>query len=511
MQTNTSRRYSIYIFTGVLFLFCLAFFCAVHPLVPYDADDWYFLSKSRIAIPEWGSWNPTRVFPEVLEPTCALVGTYFVSLFTETWLDSQIVVNGIIASVFVTSYTMLFERLLEVKARCKRSISLFLSLLFLTLHFLVFRVAQYNNSYMFGSNDVAAFYVYVLSNLLCASVVMYMIIYDSFDTFFSSKTTTISKGVFILSIYFAFLSNIFASSMVAIYIMVTLFSKLIIWLKEKDKFDSSQILKGVWLRIILLCFWAVVLLFEVNGGRSHQIGSDNSFISQVVLTLNELFSVQINLLYICIVLIPLLAFILMNVDRQKVRSATLKMKTKCLKNEAAHQEISLVLTFIICSLLCLLFLILVCSKASPSYISRADVLFPSFFFLSLGSMIALGKLISSKPITAAALPLILVIAITQCNTSFKTFKETNTDNLPHQICIEVTNNVISQVQDSSNRGLDPIDLYVPQSSKSNNWPFPEYSGNTISGSLYKLGLINKKVDVNIIPDQSMNEEYNIYL
>ena len=49
---------------GILYLW----FARVKPLVPYDGDDWLYLSYARKAVPLWGDWNPARVLPEVLMP-----------------------------------------------------------------------------------------------------------------------------------------------------------------------------------------------------------------------------------------------------------------------------------------------------------------------------------------------------------------------------------------------------------------------------------------------------------
>ena len=45
----------------------LFFFEKAHPLVILDADDWAYLSVSRIAVPAEKFWNPARIFPEILE------------------------------------------------------------------------------------------------------------------------------------------------------------------------------------------------------------------------------------------------------------------------------------------------------------------------------------------------------------------------------------------------------------------------------------------------------------
>lgn len=54
--------------SGAIFAFLFVFFARVHPLMLFDTDDWQYISYSRHAVPIWGDWNPTRVFPETVMP-----------------------------------------------------------------------------------------------------------------------------------------------------------------------------------------------------------------------------------------------------------------------------------------------------------------------------------------------------------------------------------------------------------------------------------------------------------
>ena len=49
-----------------IFLFLIIFYTKISPLIPYDSDDWIYLSNTRVPFPLWDAWNPTRVFAEAI-------------------------------------------------------------------------------------------------------------------------------------------------------------------------------------------------------------------------------------------------------------------------------------------------------------------------------------------------------------------------------------------------------------------------------------------------------------
>ena len=90
---------------GILYLW----FARVKPLVPYDGDDWLYLSYARKAVPLWGDWNPARVLPEVLMPLCGAVAAYVVMPLTGDYIGSITIVSAVVVSGFLTAYVYFFE------------------------------------------------------------------------------------------------------------------------------------------------------------------------------------------------------------------------------------------------------------------------------------------------------------------------------------------------------------------------------------------------------------------
>ena len=48
-----------------IFFFLFFWFFRLHPLIPFNGDDWTYLAYARLATPIWGDWNPAKVFPEI--------------------------------------------------------------------------------------------------------------------------------------------------------------------------------------------------------------------------------------------------------------------------------------------------------------------------------------------------------------------------------------------------------------------------------------------------------------
>ncbi len=75
-----------YIFFGIMLLSLILFFTEAHPLVVYDGDDWSQISYRRAAIPQWGGWNPIKVFPETLLAMSGYMAAYVVRPLTQDYI-----------------------------------------------------------------------------------------------------------------------------------------------------------------------------------------------------------------------------------------------------------------------------------------------------------------------------------------------------------------------------------------------------------------------------------------
>ena len=119
-----------------VFLSMLLFFEIAHPLVILDADDWTYISQSRIALPVSRFWNPARILPEILMPYASGLGLLLFGGLG--YIRAITVMNGLVLSMFITGYVWAFYRLLTDNLRLAAGRSGLLALLFLLLSYYIY-------------------------------------------------------------------------------------------------------------------------------------------------------------------------------------------------------------------------------------------------------------------------------------------------------------------------------------------------------------------------------------
>ena len=132
-----------------IFAFCYLWFALIHPLVVFDADDWTYIAYVRQAIPAWGEWNPSRVFPEVVMPLVSSAAVFLLRPFGVSYMTALTAGNALVVSACITLYVWCFARMVRRLFGLGKLESGYASALFLLLHFLVFRSRDFGNTYLF--------------------------------------------------------------------------------------------------------------------------------------------------------------------------------------------------------------------------------------------------------------------------------------------------------------------------------------------------------------------------
>ena len=71
------------------FIFFFVWYTQIHPISLFDGDDWRYVSDSRSAVPIWGAWNPSRIFPEIFMPLCSGAAAYVVYPLLGNYLQAM--------------------------------------------------------------------------------------------------------------------------------------------------------------------------------------------------------------------------------------------------------------------------------------------------------------------------------------------------------------------------------------------------------------------------------------
>lgn len=211
-------------FTAVFTTF-LVFYTLVVPIVIYNLDDWVGLAVRRDIFPIWRGWNPSRILPETMMPLTAQLSVYLIYPLTGQFLRSIELGLSITVSAAVTVYAFSFFRLFVRKYHTSELLGMAFTILFLMLHFVIFRTQSEGNDYLLaGYYDTATFFYYLIPALWNGFLVLYLITEDYFHT--RATKRYVVRGIVVVAIYFACFSDLYQSGILAIYTGVSLLTEL---------------------------------------------------------------------------------------------------------------------------------------------------------------------------------------------------------------------------------------------------------------------------------------------
>ena len=493
------NRITLILFTAAVFTIMFVFYSRIHPLVIYDADDWKYICFTRHAFPVWKEWNPTRVLPEIMMSLTAEIGTFCIYPFTKDFINANIIINAIVVSIFITIYIYTFYRVIEKRYGMSQAANIFVSALFLILHFWIFRYKSKSNEYMFNGLDLTCFFYYIIPNMINASIVMRLSENDIFEM--DRKTLfehPIRNGTMFTVIYLALVSNLYASVILAGYVGCRLILEIITGLKKKE--ELSDIMKKNIPRILLIVFWLVIQIFELNGGRADDIKTETSLIGlcgQQVFEFVDLGG-TLSPSFVTLYMIICILFIIVLV------------KGCISKTNHYIEDVKRVLFDIAVSIVVLIYLIMVSSVHYIGSIKRPDILFGFVFFIFLMLMTMLLSLMREIKVVKLVLPLVVLISFFEINTPKRTFKETNIRNINYQKCIAIDNDIIDQIVTAGEKNKKDITVYVPSFKAESNWPLSVKTGDLAATALYKHGITDHKVKVKKTkPTRKKNKKFGL--
>lgn len=490
---NTKEKRQLAIFSLLLFVFFTIFFVTMHPMVIFDTDDWDYIYSIRSMIPTWGNWNPAKLFPEIVMGIVSQLAASILYPITGDYINALTWGHGLFTSIVILIYVLLFMKLLQEKFQLSSETAISYGILFVVLHFLIFRITPSGNVHLFFSSNVTCYYNYTIPTLLNCIAVMILMRIENHSKLWEEKNA-IAKGIFYVFIYFCIFSNLFSSVILMSYVGV----KLVIALCKELFGKSFKLVRYVvdnkgFLMIFVL--WITQQIFEMNGGRASSL-STGSLWEAIQSTINALRIriYEMNKWFIGTIVIVLALSIFVIIKKWK------EEETKQILQEMGQVLFALVLTMI--------YLLLVCSRAAVGYISRCDVLigpvFLGFLFVFMGLTFATKKF----PEMNAMIPILIVALFCETNTMGNTYLDSNMGGLTAETCIEIGNNIVEQVKAADEKGAYSMQLFVPDFQSEDNWPIALYGGVSISEALSKHGVIRQPIYIEIVPTTEKNEQFH---
>lgn len=493
---STRKRLSPEILWLLLaFVFFFVWYTQIHPITLFDGDDWRYVSYSRRAIPIWGSWNPSRIFPEIFMPLCSGVAAYVIYPLLGNYLRAMTLTHGFVIAVFLTLYAWSFLRMIKRLFHLSDAAAIFSCAFFLIGHFLVFRSELTDNTYMFFCYDLTCYYYYLIPSAVNTSLVMWLLGNPGFPEFLTSQSFA-RKGLLFFLLYLAIFSNLPSSAILAVYAgSVVLLSFYRHW-----EAGWKTLLRENGFYLVILGIWLVSAVFELSGGRAAAAKNSLSFFARLKETVYYLlmlrFSIKKVFLAVCVLIAAAAVAVLVH----------------------SHSSASIDKTFLSALVLCLIaiaasgmYTVVLCAAVDYSYIWRSDYLFGMFFFNMLLASLSFGYLLKKQPRLLYAVPILLCFLTAECTSEYSTYLESNANNLDPAICNEITQDMIDTVLRAEEAGLSEAVLEVPVFGTPDNWPIPTYTGELLVNTLCEHNLLQRRITVTIVPSAERNLEYRIPL
>jgi len=461
-------------FYTVLFIVFFVFFSQIHPLVPFNSDDWINMGMARRAYPSFAYWNPTKVFPECFEPIAAMFAAYCVTPIIGDYLSAQIVTNAAIVSLFIILYLFSTHRLLEYKFNVGKLLGFGLVTLYALFHFLILRTGWSNNEYLWYSHDCNCYYHYTIPNLLCASLVMWLMRHNV-----QGIKDKLTIGILVFVTYLALCSNLYSTIILTAYLGSTLVIDLF-KTNRKEAHWLNSFIRNHSYSLTVIALWFIVQLIEANGRRATSYGHlDRSLIDEVVSTFKYFVHIHYNLKFLALVFFSIITAKAYNYFKVK-------------KNVTHFGRIPVILIFAL--FLSTAYLILLSSRVSVTYIQRGDVIFSYAFFLLLLTILCISYLCIKIRYFKLTIPFLILFVFYEQNTQGNVYKEIQHEyGLDAQSCLKLDRYIIGRVCEADAQGLDTVIIKVPKFNDDDNWPLSKDLSENLGTTLYKHNVTKRKI------------------
>ena len=470
----------------MLFLILVLFFTKITPLVVFDSDDWLYVSYTRMPVPIWGHWNPSRILPELLMPFVSSLGVFVLYPLTGNYMASLTFAFAVVVSLVVVAYICAAYKLVRNKMKIGSWLAFGISIVFLILHFLIFKVNELQNLYLLYASDVTCYFYYTIPSLLSFILIAVLELHPEWCDLTNGRFRA-QKALVLLAAYLLIYSNLYCSY------LFTLWCGLRILLKIKKPFSLKKLVGKSVFECLVILAWLVSLVFELSGGRAQDF-SEKSIAEKLAQAIMNFAKIQYSPVFLIFALVCIAAGgILLFRNRKEEQTRT------TLKN------LAYMLVFFALSMV---YLVLLSAVTGPNYIARPEVLLGAYTW-GLGILgVLLAYILKKVPAIKLLLPAAIFLLFFELNCYGRAFRANDYGNVNVDTMADIGNNMVQQFIDATEKGEDCLELHIPD--LGGKWPLPqEYIGERISHTLYKHRVIPYEIDTVVVLDDSFNAKYRI--
>lgn len=470
--------------------FLMIFFTQIHPLVVFDCDDWKYIAFARMPFPNLHEWNPTRIFPECFMPLTGYFAAYVLAPLIGDYLRAMTYAAAMGLSLLITGYLYLFYRLMR-NGEEGHWRSICITTVFFALHFLILKVHPYDNHDLFWAFNLTCVFYYLMPTLMNASLVLWMMRRGRLTDAYG-HLTAMQKGTLWVALYFAVFSDIMHN--VVLIAFVGLSSLWDFWRGNAWR-DIRAWGRSHRMELAVMMLWFICLFFEAHGGRAHDIAKPEmpwreawGFAGQIWPAMKH------SVVFVCLIAIFWAAVEVFRSDRtQQVQ-------------DLRHQ----MLLCFACIPLIFLYLFVLCTKANAWYIARTDVFFCYVFYFLLLAGLSLNAMVRRHPVMMQGMPLFAVLVLlTALNNPQQSFQESTVGNIPAQTCYDMGHDIIQQMVEADRTGEKMAVIHVAVGESVVNWPFSKVMEEDLPQTLFRHGLLQRPLKIQLQPDPEVNEKYHL--
>jgi hypothetical protein len=504
----------LYVVLGIAtFLVTLVFFTRVCPLVPSDADDWGLMAKVRSGLPEWGGFNPAKVFPETSLRLVNFLAAYCVMPFVGgNYVWSLVAAAAILLSAFVTGYVLSFARVLRRVLGCGTSAIVSATALFYLSHFVL--LSHTNGGtipFLLGTRDYTCVFHYTIPYLLCATVAMTLMCRGAApEPEAGYKEMPLGLALLVLGIYLGMFSNLFLNIVLAAFSGACLLASLAqIGARKRRAWTIVSFVRHNCIHFLVLGLWLVTLAFELSGSRASGAleGEEGSgfHLGAVLADLHATlacFNRGLVLLFLAVLVIAL-------VVGRRNRDDSGKSAT------SLNLFVCLPFVSIIWWLLAAAFIVLLSSVTGPYtqtvppiryYASRPDVLVSAVCPVLMLCCAAFAYTVEKwRLANMASLVVVFVVAVSAVG-GIGRYEQPVRGNITAGQTLVSAEDMVAQVVAADKAGESAVEVHVLafHNDYAYNWPLAPGLADGLSEDLYGAGITSQRMSITIVPDTAVN-------
>lgn len=463
----------LYLLLAVFGVILFTFFTKITPVVPWNGDDWRYLSQYRMPYPGMGEWNPARVLPEVLFPLLGCFSAFFSTYFINGYLQA---ISVTFLSAFVGMILFFYAVLYDFSKTLfqERSSALFLTILVFILSFFLFKSTPANNFHLFSYSSFTDLVFYFMTGILNISLSIYFInLYTSKN--FKINICDYQKGFVLLAIFLCQFSMTFSSLPTACVAFILLAFRYLDCYAKKKNFVSNPCFNDLCLFAILLAFITATLM-DANGARYATFGATEFAFSDSLHNFHSLFY-KLRLDYKIIFLACNIMFFTL-LSYKKYRNTY----------DGCDREI-LRITILLYTVHILVGIgyVSIGALSSPSYSAQICCIYPLYAYNVVLLAIQFTYLTHQLRMARVLLPLFIYCLVISTTNSFRPYY---VPQKPDQA--RYVRQWLAAIKQAEENNQPSVTILTP----TDKWPHPkEWFGEVLAHTLYAHGYTSKKVKI----------------